>query len=110
MKKREAAPVLVLLSTLARTYEAVLVDISATGARISALELPKPEEDLYFSVAKLKTVASVRWRRGGQCGIQFQEPLRQEEVINVRREAANYAGLPPALRAAMDDWVLGLAR
>ena len=37
---RQTAPLMVLVSTLSRTLEAVLVDLSATGARITGGELP----------------------------------------------------------------------
>ncbi|WP_284070205.1 PilZ domain-containing protein [Sphingomonas sp. KRR8] len=107
---RENAPLLVLISTLTRTLEAVLVDLSATGARLTGCELPPVGEELYFSVLKLKTVAVVRWRSATECGLQFYEPLPQAEVTEVRRAVAKGAGLDPAVKAALDDWVLGLAR
>jgi hypothetical protein len=101
---------MVLVSTLSRTLEAVLVDLSATGARITGGELPPIGEELYFSVLKLKTVAVVRWRSPTECGLQFYEPLPQADVTEVRRQVARGAGLDPAVKAALDDWVLGLAR
>jgi hypothetical protein len=109
-ESRAAAPLMVLVSTLSRTLEAVLVDISATGARITGAELPPVGEELWFSVLRLKTVAVVRWRNGTECGLQFYEPLPQAEVTEVRRAVAKGGGLDPAVRAALDDWVLGLAR
>ena len=107
---RATAPLMVLISTLARTSEAVLVDLSATGARVTGIDLPPEGEELFFSVLKIKTVAVVRWRSATECGLQFYEPLPQDEVISVRREVARGGGLDPAVRAALDDWVLGLAR
>ena len=107
---RQNAALMVLVSTLSRTLEAVLVDLSATGARITGCELPPIGEELYFSVLRLKTVAVVRWRTPTECGLQFYEPLPQADVTEVRRAVASGAGLDPAVKAALDDWVLGLAR
>ena len=107
---REAAPLLALLTTIAETYQTVLVDISATGARLKGDELPPLGADLCFTVEQVKTFATVMWRRDLECGLQFYEPLLQKEVVSVRRQAANNAGLHPVLAAALDDWVLGLAR
>lgn len=107
---RETAPLLVLLSTLSRNYNAILSDISATGVRLNARDLPDIGSELYFSVGEVKTVATVRWRTGEECGLQFYEPLLKGEVIGVRRLAAKSAGLHPVLSAALDDWVPGVAR
>lgn len=107
---RETAPLMVLVTRLSSSLEAVLIDLSATGARITGAHLPPVGEEVYFSVLQLKTVATVRWREGNQCGLQFFEPLPQMEVVTVRRAVARGAGLDPAVRAALDDWVLGLAR
>jgi hypothetical protein len=109
-ERREHAPLLAQLATLTTTYRAVLVDVSATGARLHGADLPKDDEELYFTVADVRTVAIVKWRREMECGVQFCEPLPQAEIIRIRREVVDGAGLPPEMRAALDDWVVGLAR
>ncbi|WP_205481677.1 PilZ domain-containing protein [Sphingomonas arenae] len=108
--KREAAPLIAILSTLSKTYEATLVDMSATGARLRADTLPEVDDELNLRVGRVKTFASVRWRKDGECGVRFYEPLLQQEVIAVRLEAARGRGLNPASCAALDDWILGVAR
>ena len=107
---REAAPLMVLLTTIAKTYQTVLVDISATGARLEGDDLPPVGAELCVTVEQVKTFATVMWRRDAECGVQFYEPLLQSEVVSVRRRAAKWAGLDPVLSATVDDWVLGLAR
>jgi len=107
---REAAPLCVVLTGLSKTYEAVLVDLSATGARVRSSKLPSVGDDLYLSVCKVKAFCIVRWQRGDECGVRFDEPLLQDEVMSVRREVLTGAGLPTVFRAALDDWVLGIAR
>ena len=107
---REAAPLLVMLTTIAKSYQTLLVDISATGARVKGDDLPPVGAELCVVVEQVKTFATVVWRREAECGVQFYEPLLQNEVVSVRRQAAKKAGLHPVLAATMDDWVLGLAR
>lgn len=107
---RETAPLCVIMSSISKSYTAVLVDISATGARVRSAELPAVGEELYLTVGRTKTFCTVRWKSGLDCGVQFYEALLQDDVISVRREVSSGAGLDPTMRAAMEDWVLGVAR
>jgi hypothetical protein len=107
---REAAPLSVLMTTVTKSYTAELVDISATGARVRCRELPEINDEMYLTVGRIKSFCSVRWKRAPECGVQFYEPLLQKDVISVRREVSDGRGLDPATRAALDDWVLGIAR
>ena len=108
--KREPSPLAVLLTGLSTSHEVELVDISATGARVRGALLPDVGEGLNLAAGRLKAFCTVRWRRGDECGVQFYEPLLQAEVIGVRREVRDGAGLAPAFKAAFDDWILGVAR
>jgi len=110
VNSREAAPLVVHLSTLAATFESVLKDISATGARVCADSLPELGKELYFNVLDVKTFATVKWLCNAECGLQFYEPLLQRDVIRLRREAAQRRGIDPLQQAACEDWVLGVAR
>ncbi len=107
---REAAPLHVTMTTISASYSAQLVDLSATGARLRCETVPPLGLELDLTVGRIKTFCTVRWSRGSECGVQFYEPLLQQDVISVRREVAEGIGLDPAYRAAMDDWVLGIAR
>ena len=107
---REAAPLCVVMTTVSNSYAAVLVDISATGARVQFSNLPLVGDEMYLTVGRIKSFCTVRWKRDGECGVQFYEPLLQDDVISVRCEVTDGLGLTPTMRAAMDDWVLGVAR
>lgn len=107
---REAAPLAVIMSTVSRSYTAELVDLSATGARLHCTDRPAVGVELDLTAGRIKTFCTVRWSSGDECGVQFYEPLLQADVISVRHEVAAGMGLDPSLRAAMDDWVLGIAR
>lgn len=107
---REAAPLSVVLATVSRSYTAELVDLSATGARLRCPDIPAVGTEMFMTVGRIKTFCTVRWTKGGDCGVQFYEPLLQADVISVRHEVAAGMGLDPAVRAAMEDWVMGVAR
>lgn len=107
---REAAPLPVLMTTFSTSFTAELVDLSATGARLRCLRIPAIGVELFLTVCRLRTFCTVRWVGTGECGVQFDEPLLQADVVAVRKEAAAGRGLDPLLRAAMDDWVIGIAR
>jgi hypothetical protein len=107
---REAAPLTVLLTTVSRSYSAQLIDLSATGARLRCDDLPAIGVELDMMAGRIKTFCTVRWASDSEFGVQFFDPLPQADGISVRREVAAGMGLDPSLRAAMDDWVLGVAR
>lgn len=107
---RESAPLTVTVTTIGNSYTAVLVDISATGARMRCDDLPVIGDELSLTAGRVKTFCTVRWKNDLECGVQFYEPLLQDEVITVRRDVAEGKGLDPATRGAMEDWIIGVAR
>ena len=107
---RTVAPLVALVTTVARSHSAVLVDLSRTGARIRGDDLPATGEDLMFVVEKVRAFAKVAWSREGECGIEFDGPLPPGDVQALRQAAARSAGIRPEVKAAMEDWMLGMAR
>jgi hypothetical protein len=99
-----------LLTTRSKVHKGVLVDISATGARLRFDNLPNRDDEGFLKVEGLNMFAIVRWQNDIECGVQFDEPLSQAQVIALRREVVNGAGLPAEMKAALEDWVLGIAR
>jgi len=58
----------------------------------------------------LKTFGSVVWVKDGECGIAFDGPLQVGDVQYLRHKVATAAGFGPQMKAALDDWALGVAR
>jgi hypothetical protein len=106
------APLNVIISTVARSYSATLVDLSTTGARLRGERLPEPGASFMFKIAAVQAFASIVWARGGECGAIFEEPLMEEEVESLRREAGSPSLSTMTLdeRQALDDWITGKAR
>ena len=107
---RTAAPLTAVVATLAGSRSFDLVDLSATGVRLAGERLPRIGEELLVTVEKARGYGIVVWSEHGQCGIEFDEPLAPELVSAIRQQAAKSAGLRREVKAAMDDWMMGMAR
>lgn len=108
--QREAAPAIAVFTTVTKSHPAVLVDISATGARLRTADLPQFGEELMVNVESVRAFGAVAWVRGDQFGIAFDDPLEPMDVHQLRCRLSRSAGLAPEMSAAMDDWTTGLAR
>lgn len=107
---RQAAPLMATIATLSKTYSAVIVDISQTGMRLRGEHLPEQGEEGFVSFERIKTFGLVTWATDRECGIAFDGPLPATEMARLGQEAARLRGVSPEMRAALDDWTLGLAR
>lgn len=107
---RQTAPLCATLVGLSRSRNALLIDISATGARLCSEDPPEVGDEHSLSICQIRIFCTVRWQKGDDFGVQFYEPLKQIDVIEVRRAVVVNAGLSPAMKAARDDWILGVAR
>jgi hypothetical protein len=108
---REALPMPAVVSTIRTNRLAVLVDVSATGAKLGGSGLPNPGEALSLKIDCVRTFGIVAWSEDGHCGVEFDPPLPSFEVDRLRRNMTN-ATLTYSLdeRIAMDDWAGGVAR
>jgi hypothetical protein len=107
---RETLPLVAVFTTRTRSHHGVLVDLSSTGARLRGTDLPEMGEDLMLSIEGVLTYGTVAWSRLGYCGIAFDGPLPAGTMQMLEQRAAEARGLPPEMKAALDDWTLGLAR
>lgn len=104
---REAASLMAVYTTVTKAHSALLVDVSSTGARMRAPDLPDKGDELFVTIGPVKAFGAVAWVREPEFAMAFDEPLETEdlEILNDNVRAAR--GLPPDVKAAIDDWVLG---
>lgn len=107
---RSAAPLTVVLTTLTSSRSAILANVSSTGARVRAQDLPKAGEDVVVSIDRVQAFGTVAWSESGECGIAFDPPLDPADASHLREMVAVSRGLPPDMRAAFDNWVAGAGR
>lgn len=107
---RQIAPLIAVITTLTDSHSAILIDLSRSGVRLRGDDLPDVGQELFVSFDSIRSFGCVAWKRDGQCGIAFDGPLLSADVEAIRHKAAKGRGFAPELRAAFDDWTLGLAR
>lgn len=106
---RSNAPLLVGLSTVTQDFRAAIVNVSRSGARLSAPELPAEDEELMFRANRVQAFGKVIWKRGTECGLAFETPLNSGDVDALREDAnlPSSIGLSAEEKAALEDWQLG---
>ena len=108
--QRTTAPLDAVVTTLSdrRSYE--LVDLSASGVRLTGAERPSCGDELEISVERVRAYGTVVWSENGQCGIEFDEPIDPQVVAAIRQQVLRAKSMRPVVKAALDDWTTGLAR
>jgi hypothetical protein len=107
---REAAPLIAVYTTVTRSHEVVLVDVSSTGARLSGPNLPEAGEQLFVSVENIKAFGTVVWVEPPGFAIEFDSPLAPAELRTLSNKVKLGAGFSPEERAAIEGWILGVDR
>lgn len=107
---RAAAPLIAVITTLQRTYSVLLVDVSATGARLRADCLPAMGEEMFLSIDSVRAFGKVIWSDLGECGLEFDRPLAADEERLLQEKVSAARGLPPDIKFALDNWAVGSGR
>jgi|SRR5687768_9492268 len=107
---RASTPLIAVLTTLVSSRSAVLVDVSSTGARVRATDLPSMGEEVIVNIERVQAFGTVVWSDSGECGIVFDPPLDADDEEYLRNLVAAARGLPPDIRAAFENWVAGAGR
>ncbi|MEO8547858.1 MAG: PilZ domain-containing protein [Sphingomicrobium sp.] len=89
-----------------------LLDVSRTGARLEAADLPAVGKDIILKCGVIDTLGTVVWSICGRCGVHFDEPLGGQDLIALRAlaVATERSGMTPEELQATADWASGLAR
>jgi hypothetical protein len=87
----------VSLSTTSRHRTAILLDISATGARLQIERPPAVGQPLYLSAGPLELFGEVRWITVDECGMAFEEALTATQVSRVLVESMAHRGELPVV-------------
>lgn len=107
---RTDAPLIAVITTLTESHSVLVVDVSATGVRLSGTELPKMGTDLVVTIAEVRAFGTVAWSEHGECGMTFDVPLSNADVERLKLRVSTARGLPPEIKAAFDNWVIGCGR
>ena len=86
--KRVTAPMLAVLSTIEQDHRAALVNISSSGARLCAPNLPEEGSEVIFRASGVSAFGRVVWSHGAECGVAFDGSIIASEVERLRGEVS----------------------
>lgn len=99
------------IETLHGNHAAELTSLSCTGAAISLQSVPKLSADLVLRCGSLEAFCTVVWVKPGRCGLHFDEPITETEVLSARQTSDQLPASQQAQRmAAAKAWVEGNSR
>lgn len=73
--------------SITRSRSVAVSDLSESGACIGGRDLPLAGDDMLFVIGSSDRMARVMWRFADKCGIQFDQPLRDETIELMKQEA-----------------------
>ena len=91
------------------TRTCLLVNISASGARVRMSKPPSVGSTAIFTFHLLKHYCKVVWSRGEECGLSFDRQIEQEDMegmLWITQNRAQYERLNQESRVA--DWAEGI--
>lgn len=100
------------VTTIHGKRSTVLLDLSATGARVAATEEMARGQRVMLAWSNFEALGSLVWITGGACGIAFYEPLTAETLIATRDFDSGHR-LPGERQPERDrvrDWLAGVRR
>lgn len=110
--KRETTPMYAVVQTAGSYHSAIVIDISVTGVRITGEGLPETGSLTEIKIDRLRAFGEVVWSAGRECGINFDVPLGQRDVLFLKSSAARaqQVGLTLDERTALEEWTMGISR
>lgn len=91
------------------TADCLIDDISCTRARLRICRTLASDQAVVLSFHELRPFAVVRWMRGRECGVKFEQPLDPEDMqgmLWITENRALYERLCPTGHAS--DWADGI--
>ena len=89
---REAAPLLAVYTTVTKSHEVVLVDVSSSGALLRGPNLPEVGDELFVSVENIKAFGTVARVDEHEFAIAFDRRLSAEDLAIPRSKINEGAG------------------
>ena len=98
--------------TVAASHPVEVMNVSTTGAKLRGEELPLTGQMVLIKAGPVNALAKVAWRRGGMCGVTFDEPLTRHEfdTLRLRGRIIDVTHLTPEEIRAATDWRSGFMR
>ena len=85
--EREAVTLGGAAYAFARSNSVIIADLSAEGAQLVGRDLPPIGEDMFMVAGSSEMFGQVVWRNSDHCGVWFDEPLSDEDIDLLKKEA-----------------------
>ncbi len=85
-RMREPVRLAASAMTIDRSQSVFVADLSASGAQLHGRGFPDEGSEVLLAVGSLDSFARVAWRDNSACGLEFEEPLPDEELVQLKRE------------------------
>ena len=101
-----------VLETIEGHRQAQLHNLSAAGAMVETAATPSVGRDLVLKCFGIDALGVVIWKEGDCCGIEFYDPIDEEEVIRQRQLSDDELAqerwrMKQQLIEAAERWYLG---
>jgi hypothetical protein len=90
-ESRARVPMEAKVDTLHGRNSAFILNLSCNGAMVQSQELPGVGTSVVLRCGSIDALAAVVWVEHERFGVQFDEPIPEEIVIQMRREAEEAA-------------------
>lgn len=91
------------------TRTCLLINISASGARVRLQQPLALGSTAFFTFHELRIFCTVVWSKGVECGLRFDRPIEREDMqgfLWITQNRAKYEQICQQSRAA--DWSAGI--
>jgi hypothetical protein len=97
------------LATTADILDVEIADLSLSGAGVLAPRPLETGQSVWLDLGRIKVFGEVRWCRGMNAGIEFEDRLPKAVVLNLRGDVVDAQELAKAeARMAARNWVVGM--
>ena len=72
---------------LGRSRSIIVSDLSPQGAQLDARDMPAPGQDVLVVIGPFDGLATVVWRTGDKCGVEFDDDLPADTLDRMKSEA-----------------------
>lgn len=90
--RREQVTLAAAALALEGSHSVMIEDVGPTGAKLRSRRFGRTGQELLIRAGPLEILASVIWTRHDECGILFDEPLNEDALEFLKREA-NWAAV-----------------
>ena len=72
--------------SIERSRSVLVADLTPAGAMLHGRDLPEKGSEILVAVGPQDSFATIVWRSDDACGIEFDSPLREDQIARFKRD------------------------